>query len=257
MSKKPLSTIFVSHGASTILFEDIPATNFLKTLGSRYNDFYVVLCISAHWETEIHTINSVNINETIHDFYGFQPELYNIKYPAKGTPELAEFTCEQIKKEGISCVLDLSRGLDLVVWIPMMLMFLDGKIPVFQLSIQLNLDPRKYLALGRALSTLKDQKILTFHPLGYANLRPGAKTDQWATDLNDWLTNAVLNGNTDELINFNVRSPYLERAHPYPDHFMPLLTSIGAAGKDAEGNLLHHSWYWGDLGMDAYEFNVE
>ena len=102
MDKNELSTVFVSHGAPTMPFEDIPAKNFLTDLGSRYKDIKAVLCISAHWETSKPTVNSVDLNETIHDFYGFQPELYDIKYPAKGFPEMAEHTYELINDAALN-----------------------------------------------------------------------------------------------------------------------------------------------------------
>lgn len=59
-----------------------------------------------------------------------------------------------------------------------------------------------------------------------------------------------------DLINYRERSPFPDRAHPYPDHFMPLLTTIGAGGEGAKGEIIHHSWFWGDLGMAAYEFKI-
>ncbi len=93
------------------------------------------------------------------------------------------------------------------------------------------------------------------HPLGYAPLCPGAETDKWALEFDKWLTETVTNGDSNRLIDYRKTSPYPERAHPYPDHLMPLITVMGAAGEGAIGTLIHHSWYWGDLGMGAYEFS--
>jgi len=262
MGKKQLSTVFVSHGAPTMPFEDIPARNFLAELGNKYKDFKAVLCVSAHWGTVNPTLNAVETNETIHDFYGFGPELYEINYPAQGAPELAEHTHDLIIAAGIPCELDFTRGLDHGAWIPMLLMFPNLEMPVFQLSIQENLDPIKHLALGRAIESLKDEKVLILgsggavHPLGYAPLRPGAITDSWAVEFNEWLKESVSTGNMDLLIDYKNQAPYPERAHPYPDHFMPLITAMAAAGDGAKGTIIHDSWYWGDLGMGAYEFTV-
>lgn len=263
MGKNQISAVFISHGAPTLPLEDIPARNFLNNLGKKYKDFDAVLCISAHWETVKPKLNAVEINETIHDFYGFEPELYKIKYPAPGAPELAEHTHDLIKDAGISCELDFTRGLDHGAWIPMLLMFPEVKMPVFQLSIQKHLDPKKHMALGHAIGSLKDERVLILgsggavHPLGYAPLRPGARTDDWAVEFNEWLKNAVLNGNVDSLIDYRNRSPYPERAHPYPDHFMPIITTMAAAGDGSRGKVIHDSWYWGDLGMGAYEFSLD
>ena len=262
MGQKSLSTIFVSHGAPTMPLEDIPARDFLMKLGKSYRNIKAVLCISAHWQTIKPTLNAVDVNETTHDFYGFQPELYDIKYPVKGSPELAEHALDLIKDGGMECELDHTRGLDHGAWIPLMLMFPDAEIPVIQLSIQNNLDPMKHFNLGKLIEPLRHENILILgsggavHPLGYAPLHPDAKTDQWAIDFNEWLKNAVISGNTNALMNYRNSSPYPERAHPYPDHFMPLLASIGAAGEGVNGKIIHDSWYWGDLGMGAYEFTI-
>ncbi len=262
MGKKQLTTVFVSHGAPNLPFEEIPARNFFTHLGTKFKDFNAILCISAHWETVKPTLNAVEVNKTIHDFYGFGPELYDINYPVAGAPELAEQTHDLIIDSGIPCELDFTRGLDHGAWIPMLLMFPDLEMPVFQLSIQEHLDPIKHMELGCAISSLRNEKVLILgsggavHPLGYAPLHPGATTDKWAVEFNEWLKNTVLNGNMKSLVDYKNRSPYPERAHPYPDHFMPLITAMAAAGDEAEGKIIHDSWYWGDLGMGAYEFKL-
>jgi len=115
------------------------------------------------------------------------------------------------------------------------------------------------------ISSLRDDGVLILssggavHPLGYAaaSLGEGAATDDWACEFSGWLTDAVTRGDRLSLVKYRERGPYVERAHPYPDHFMPLLVAFGAAGDDARGTVLHHSWYWGDLAMDAYEFESD
>jgi 4,5-DOPA dioxygenase extradiol len=93
------------------------------------------------------------------------------------------------------------------------------------------------------------------HPLGYANFKIGGKTDDWAIEFDQWLTGAVTNGDENLITKYRQLAPYPERAHPYPDHYMPLAVAFGAAGKGAKGNIIHHSWYAGDLGMAAYQFH--
>ena len=157
------------------------------------------------------------------------------------------------------------RGLDHGAWVPLMLMFPNADVPVVQLSIQRHFDPAQHIALGAAISSLRDDGVLILgsggavHPLGYAaaSLGEGAATDDWAYEFSGWLTDAVTRGDQLSLVKYRERGPYAERAHPYPDHFMPLLVVFGAAGDDARGMILHHSWYWGDLAMDAYEFNSD
>lgn len=258
--KDHLPTIFISHGAPTLPMENIPAREFLKQLGHDFNKVDAVLCISAHWQTTLPTLNAAENPETIHDFYGFPEELYKIKYPARGNSELTENAASLVKDAGLPCEIDYRRGLDHGAWVPMMLMYPDADIPVVQLSIQSHHDPSLHLELGRALNVLKNENILILgsggavHPLGYAGFRFGGPTDKWAVKFDDWLTDAVEKGNENLLTNYRQLAPYPERAHPYPDHYMPLVTAFGAAGEGARGKVIHHSWYMGDLGMAAYQF---
>jgi 4,5-DOPA dioxygenase extradiol len=263
MTTKVLTSIFVSHGAPTLPLEDIPARKFLKELGPHYHKVKAVLCISAHWATSIPTVNALKRPETIHDFYGFPEELYQIDYPAQGDPELAQHVAELIQAVDIPCNVDSQRGLDHGAWVPLMLMFPRADIPVVQLSIQQHLDPARHLEVGRAIGALRNDGILIMgsggavHPLGYAGFRYSGETDQWAKEFDDWLTYAVTRGDDYLLTNYHQLAPYAERAHPYPDHYMPLLTAFGAAGAGAKGSIIHHSWYMGDLGMAAYQFQIK
>jgi 4,5-DOPA dioxygenase extradiol len=95
------------------------------------------------------------------------------------------------------------------------------------------------------------------HPLGnpHASLGPGAPTDDWAKEFNAWLIHAITSGDRESLVNYRTIAPYAREAHPYPDHYMPLLAVFGAAGPGARGTVLHQSWDLGDLGMGAFEFS--
>ena len=261
MSRALLPTVFISHGSPTTPLENIPAKEFWVELGVKYRNMKAVLCISAHWETARPAVNAVDENDTIHDFYGFPPELYGMKYPAHGSSELAERVSNVLRKANIACDVDRQRGLDHGAWVPLMVMFPEVDVPVVQLSIQHDLDPVKHYALGQAIATLRQEDILVMgsggavHPLGYVQLEgEDAPTAKWAAQFNEWLTAAIVRGDPDALIRYRAVAPYPERAHPRPDHYMPILTALGAAGPHARGRVIHHSWYWGNLGMDAYEF---
>jgi 4,5-DOPA dioxygenase extradiol len=138
-------------------------------------------------------------------------------------------------------------------------MFPNADIPVVQLSIQEHLDPSQHLEVGRAIGALRNEGVLILgsdgavHPLGYAGFRYDGEPDQWAKDFDNWLTDAVTRGDEHLLTNYRQSTPYPERAHPCPDHYMPLLSAFGAGGEGAKGSVIHHSWS-GDLGMAAYQF---
>lgn len=232
----------------------------MKRLGAEYKQTKAVLCISAHWETESPTVNAVERLGTIHDFYGFPPELYRIRYPASGSLELAERVAGLVKSAGIACDVDRERGLDHGAWIPLMLMFPRADVPVVQLSIQHHLDPAKHFKVGQALAELRKNGVMVLgsggavHPLGYADFWQGKQTDDWAVAFDQWLTDAITSGDSSSLLNYRKLAPYPERAHPRPDHYMPILSALAAGGRGAKGRVLHRSWYFGDLGMGAYLF---
>lgn len=263
MTPAALPTLFVSHEAPTLPLErGIPACEFLAGLGNRYPGITAVLCISAHWNTPRPSVNAVTHPATIHDFSGFPRELYRISYPAPGSPDLARRAAGLVESAGFPCDTDTGRGLDHGAWVPLMLMYPDARIPVVQLSIQGHLDPARHLALGDAIAPLRREGVLVIgsggavHPLGDPTvaLGEGLPTDAWAIAFNDWLNRAVTTGDRESLVRYRELAPSSVHAQLYPDHFMPLLASLGAAGPKATGTIIHQSWYWGNLGMGAYEF---
>jgi 4,5-DOPA dioxygenase extradiol len=259
MSHPSLPTLFLSHGPPTMVMEDHPARDFMRVIGPRFRSARAVLCISAHWETTGAMVSGSKRYATIHDFSGFPEELYGIHYPARGLPDVAQEIVSVLEGHSISCTVDHSRGLDHGAWAPLSLMFPDATVPVLQLSIQRSLDPRKHYGVGQALAPLRSRGILILgsggavHPLGYFRPRfDGSPPETWALQFEGWLTDQVESGDHEDMIEYRKMAPYPDRAHPRPDHYMPLLVAAGASG--GRGKKIHDSWAWGDVGMGAYEF---
>ncbi|HEX4303280.1 MAG TPA: class III extradiol ring-cleavage dioxygenase [Rhizomicrobium sp.] len=253
-----LPALFVSHGAPTLPFDDVPARDFLRGLGQRIGRPKAILCVSAHWDTAAPALNAVATNTTIHDFHGFPEQLYRVRYDAPGAPQLAGKIATLLHGAGHAATLDPERGLDHGAWVPLMLMYPDADIPVLQLSVQSAATPAQHIALGRALAPLREEGVLILGSGGFVhNLRlldrhgSGAPEPQWSAGFAEWVHNALIEGREDDLANYRRLAPDAARAQPTEEHFTPLFVAYGAGGK---AERLHRSATFGSLRMDAYSF---
>ena len=150
-----MPTLFVSHGAPTLLTDDCPARDFLRTVGESMPRPSAIVCVSAHWESAEPRVTGVPFPDTIHDFYGFPPRLYDMRYPAPGNLRLAERVAGHLADAGLTVHVDGRRGLDHGAWVPLALMYPAADIPVIQLSVQSRADPEHHLAVGAALAAVR------------------------------------------------------------------------------------------------------
>jgi 4,5-DOPA dioxygenase extradiol len=255
-----LPSVFVSHGAPTLPFEEVPARRFLEDLGRDLGRPEAVLCVSAHWQSALPALSLAEAPETIHDFYGFPQALYEINYPAPGAPDLARRAAALLAEAGLGATLVEERGLDHGAWVPLRLMYPEARTPVTQLSVTRG-GPADHLALGRALAPLRAEGVLILgsggavHNLG--EWRDGETgVPDWARAFDDWLASTVETGAVDELTLYRAGAPQSERAHPTEEHFLPLFVALGA-GESAgggRGRVLHRSFAPGGLSMAAFAF---
>lgn len=251
-----IGPIFVSHGSPMMALTDTPAHRFLRGLGDQMGHPRAILCISAHWETRTPELSGVAQPETIHDFYGFPPELYRLRYAAPGAPEIAQEAIGLLAETGIDARIDAGRGLDHGAWVPLLLMYPQADIPVTQLSIQHQRGAAWHYDLGRALAPLADDDVLVMgsgsivHNL--RGLRPGdGRTEDWARDFEEWAHQAIVKGDSQALTHYRDTAPGAVQSHPRDEHLLPLLVPFGAAG-GRPGRALHRSFELGNLGMGAW-----
>jgi 4,5-DOPA dioxygenase extradiol len=253
-----ISPIFVSHGSPTLLFDDVPARDFLRGLGASLPRPKAILVFSAHWETNIPAVNAVAVNETIHDFGGFPQILFDQRYPAPGDPVLAQRIAELIREAGLPAGIDPARGLDHAAWVPLKLMYSANDIPVLQLSVQTHLGPAHHLRLGEALRPLTEEGVMILasgsftHDLRSVNWRGPNEAPVWVTEFADWVNAALAEGRVDDLVNYRRLAPHAVRNHPTEEHFLPLFVALGAGGLHAAH--LHQSLTFSVLRMDAFAF---
>jgi len=262
-----LPTFFISHGAPTFPLErEQPVHGFmgglLRGLSPR-----AILMISAHWEAAVPTATAASPLRTIHDFSGFPPELYDLRYEPPGAPDLARQAVDLLAKAGLLAQLDPLRGMDHGGWTPLIVARPQADIPVVQLSLVRGLDPSTHLAMGEALSALRGQDVLIIgsggavHNLGaidWSALGPNARTappPAWATDFRAWLDESLslpAPSRTEALRNW-LKAPGARMAHPREEHLMPLHVAAAAAG-DAKATRIHESWQGGSLSLAAWRF---
>ena len=258
------SSVFVSHGAPTLAIDPHDPTHvFLQGLGELVGKPRGIVCVSAHWEAKVPTLGAAPSPPTIHDFYGFPEALYRIRYGAPGDPALAKRAHALLEAAGISVREDAQRGFDHGAWVPLSLAWPHANVPVVQLSVQSGLDASHHLALGRALSPLRDEGILVLgsggatHDLRRAMLggREDAPVPHDVEQFEAWLVSNVENGATDTLVGWESNAPFARQNHPTPEHFLPLFVPLGAAPAGTKGRVLHRRFAYGALSMAAFAWD--
>lgn len=261
-----LPSLFISHGSPRLPLLRAPASTFLTGLGGWVEDHYgrprAILVASAHWDTRVPMVNAVMRNETIHDFHGFPPALYAMRYPAPGDPRLAERVSDLLCAAGLESHLDTTRGLDHGSWVPLLMAWPAADIPVLQVSVQSDLGPAHHFDLGAALRPLREDGVLILgsgswtHDLGRLRGQAiDAPEPPDVTQFSDWMDRAVMEGRRCDLLTYRRQAPHAERQHPTEEHLLPLFVALGAGGTEIRAERLHRSATFGALRMDAYAFH--
>jgi 4,5-DOPA dioxygenase extradiol len=257
-----LPSFFIAHGAPSLAIEKHAYTEFLNQLGKELPRPKAIVIFTAHWESTVQQISSVVQYETIYDFSGFQPELYEITYPAKGDLPLSLEIQRLFQDEGIECVLDDKRGLDHGSWAPLHILYPHRDIPVVQLSVNPRLTAEEHYRIGKALEPLREQDILilgsggTVHNLRRLDWRGGDEPQEWAVRFDEWIEEQLETWNAEAMNDYENRAPYARDAVPTPEHFIPLILSMGAADGAKKAKLLHRSYQLGTLSLSSWMFGT-
>jgi 4,5-DOPA dioxygenase extradiol len=233
-------------------------------LGKTLPQARAILIASAHWETSVPMLTGNRQPSTIHDFGGFPPELYKLRYPAPGFPDLATQAMTLLKAAGIVAGIDGCRGLDHGAWVPLRWMYPEADIPVVQLSVQPELGAAHHVRLGRALAPLADDRVLiigsghTTHNLRDWMTNPRRQEPlRYAQLFAEWVNERLQSHDVDALTRYREEAPEATRAHPSEEHFLPLFVALGAAGPDADAERVVEGFEAGALAMDSYLFRSQ
>ena len=236
-----MPALFIGHGSPMNGIEDNEFSRTWRDLGKKLPTPTAVLVISAHWLTRGTHVTAMNFPRTIHDFGGFPSALYEVQYPAKGSPILAEETQRLVKKAPIG--LDHEWGLDHGAWTIIRHMYPSADIPVLQLSIDYGRDLNYHYDLAKELKELRKRGVLI---VGSGNMvhnlrmvawdklyEPNYGFD-WAHQMNQVFKDLISKSNHTDLIHYEKLGKEALLAIPTPDHYIPLLYTL-ALQAEGEG----------------------
>lgn len=254
-----IPSFFIAHGAPTLVIEQNGYTRFLHRLAGQLPRPRAVAVFSAHWEHEIQQVSGAADYETIYDFYGFPPGLYQIRYPAKGDGQIAGEVRDLFAEQGIRCDIDSTRGLDHGAWVVLKLLYPEADIPVVALSVNPALPPAEQYRIGQALGKLRRQNVLILGSGGTVhNLRrldwDGTEAAEWAVRFDDWIKERLERWDLEELFDYEGKAPHGLEAVPRSEHFVPLLIAMGAADDSRSASLLYREFQYGSLSLSCWRF---
>ena len=249
--------VFLSHGSPMLLLDPGGTGAAWQRLAAELPRPRAILAVSAHWTTRVPAVSAAPAPATIHDFYGFPAPLYDMEYAPPGAPALAA------EIEGLipGIQVDPRRGLDHGAWAPLSLMYPQADVPVIQLAVLPQADAAVHFELGRQLAPLARDGVLVLasggltHNLGdMVGDAPAGAVLPYVAEFRDWFADALARMDRASLLAWRTQAPHAARAHPTPEHLLPLFVALGAAGESARAEPVHRDAQLGALALDAYRF---
>ncbi len=246
--------LFLGHGSPMNAIEKNRFTDNWQQLGRQLPKPTAILSISAHWETHGSFVTAMEKPETIHDFYNFPTQLYEMQYAAPGDPQLAK----RVHALNQHIAFDHEWGLDHGTWAVICHLFPDADIPVLQLSLNQKLSPQAHFELAKELAVLREQGVLI---MGSGNIvhnlrridfyNPNGGFD-WAETARESMVNLVESRQYEPLIRFREQGHDFKLAIPTPEHFLPLLYILGLQHRHDETLTFNDQSVMGSLAMSSF-----
>lgn len=253
-----MPVLFLGHGSPMNAIEENQFVVGFRDLAKTLPQPNAILCISAHWFTNGTKVTSMQMPRTIHDFGGFPQALFDVQYPAKGSPELALETKKIL--EPVAVDLDEHWGLDHGAWSVIKHLYPEANVPVIQLSIDYTKSGQYHFELAQKLQSLRHKGVLIIgsgnivHNLRLVDFRNFDKDNygfDWAIEARETVNNHLLDGNFQPLIDFEKMSKAVQLAIPTPDHYLPLLYTLGLKQEPEELSLFNDKLLAGSLSMTS------
>jgi len=253
-----MPVLFVGHGSPMNAIEENEFVEGWRNIGRTIPRPKAILCVSAHWETRGTYVTAVPKPQTIHDFGGFPKALFDVQYPAPGSPELAYEAKQIVTKTAVG--LDEKWGLDHGAWSVIRRIYPEADVPVIEMSLDYSQSPRYHYELAKELASLRNKGVLIIGSGNMVhNLRMVAwdKMDEpeygfdWAIEANAKFKKLILANNHNELINYQSLGREVQLAVPSPDHYLPLLYALALKDENDSISLFNDKPVMGSLTMTS------
>src|SRR5690606_19946719 len=252
-----MPVLFLGHGSPMNAIEENEFVANFRRLGNEMVRPNAILCISAHWETNGTYVTAMQNPPTIHDFGGFPQELFEVQYPAPGSPQLAKQTKAIITKTNVG--LDDKWGLDHGAWSVIKHLYPNADIPVIQMSIDYTQPAKYHYELAKELNGLRTKGVLivgsgnmvhNLRMVSWKRLNEVYAYD-WTIEANEKMKHFIVNEDHKSLINFKSQGKAFELAIPTPEHYMPLIYTLALKTKNEEITIFNDKPVGGSLTMTS------
>jgi 4,5-DOPA dioxygenase extradiol len=257
-----MPVLFLGHGSPMNAIEE---NEFVKGFRNSVKGIpkpAAILCISAHWETKGTFVTAMQKPSTIHDFGGFPKALFDVQYPAPGSPELAQLTKSIVKKTTIG--LDEKWGLDHGAWSVIKHMYPLAEVPIIQMSLDYYQTPQYHYELAKELAVLRTKGVLIIgsgnmvHNLGmiaWDKMNADNFAFDWAAEANDKMRKFILANDHKSLINFRSQGKAFDLAIPSPEHYLPLIYTLALKEENEKISFFNDKAVAGSLTMTSVKID--
>ena len=257
-----MPVLFLGHGSPMNAIEENEFVKGFRDLATTLVTPRAIICISAHWFTQGTQITAMEKPPTIHDFTGFPPALYEVEYPAKGEPQLAEYAKTLLDPYLAPAVTELDEkwGLDHGAWSVIKHLYPKANIPVIQISIDYSKPPIYHFELAQKLQKLREKGLLiigsgnivhNLRMVDWANFDKDDYGYDWAIEARAAINKLLMEGNYAPLINYQDQGAAFKLAIPSPDHYLPLIYTLGLQQKSESIHLFNDKLMAGSLSMTS------
>jgi len=252
--------LFLGHGSPMNAIEENEFVDGFRNIGKTFQKPKAILVISAHWETRGTFVTAMDNPPTIHDFGGFPQALFDVQYPAPGSPELAQETKKIITKTDV--LLDDKWGLDHGAWSVVKHLYPDSEVPVIQMSIDYTQPASYHYELAQELASLRHKGVLiigsgnmvhNLRMVAWDKLNEAGFAWDWAQEAKEKMKNYILDGNHKALIDFRNQGKAFDLAIPTPEHYLPMIYSLALKDRQDDLLLFNDNSIGGSLAMTSFK----